>query len=330
MARENKIHRNIRKIMRRRNNGWGKPFELSITQLNQRKCKGCSDYINEITCKKEYFIHLGQEPYGYKGKVKGLDTNHQVLQHANGCRAYIYGHKFLPLMFDSERSDNDTCTALWITKDLQVPKVQLISSYWDITEKDIPQMLCHLVRHGLRHNNKILIGMDSNAHTDLTGSSHTEDRGSKLEQFILQHYLIVLNRGTEHTFLSHVGSSIIDITLSTPKLADKINNWKVTQEINHSDHKTIKFDISTPEPIEIMRRNYGNLDKERFRDLVEERAGNWKIPVEWTLGDIETQAEQGSKIINEVLDILIPYERVKLTPTLNRRWTKDLERKRRM
>ena len=41
---------------------------------------GCSDYLNERTSKKDTFIHLGQEPYCYKGKIKGLDNQHQTFQ----------------------------------------------------------------------------------------------------------------------------------------------------------------------------------------------------------------------------------------------------------
>ena len=109
---------------------------------------GCSDYINERTIKREIFIHLGQEPYCVKGKIKGLDSAHQILDSGNNSRAYIYAHKFLPIMFDSERSDRDTSTALWLTKDTSTPKIQVISSYWDGGLEDLPETLLKALQHG--------------------------------------------------------------------------------------------------------------------------------------------------------------------------------------
>ena len=119
--------------MRRRGSNKGtNNFRMDFIQLNQRKCKNSMDYLNFKTSSKESFITMGQEPHYYKGEIRGLDPQHQVL-HAKGdeCRAYVYAHKFLPILFDADRSDKDTCTTLWVTKDTTMPKINVISSYWD-------------------------------------------------------------------------------------------------------------------------------------------------------------------------------------------------------
>lgn len=77
-------------------------------ELNQRKCKGSMDFVNVQMSRKDTFIFLGQEPYTVKGKVNGLDKQHQLFQTKEACRAYIYAHRFLPILFDAERSDRDT------------------------------------------------------------------------------------------------------------------------------------------------------------------------------------------------------------------------------
>ena len=117
-------------MMRRRNkDGNSRDFKMDFIQLNQRKCTDCTDYINRLTNGKESFIHLGQEPYVRKGNLAGLNKNHQVFNKGANSRAYIYAHKYLPILLDAERSDDDTCTALWITKDSVIPKIQVTSSY---------------------------------------------------------------------------------------------------------------------------------------------------------------------------------------------------------
>ena len=192
---------------------------LDTIEKGMMKCMGCSDYINERTMNRDAFIHVGQEPYCHNGMIKGLDKNHQILNKGLNSRAYIYAHKFIPIMFDSDRSDRDTCTALWLTKDPQIPKIQVISSYWDGGSEDLPQTLLDSLQHGKNLNMDMLIGMDSNAHTDVTGSNYTDARGAKLEQLILRHNMVIINKGDKPTFESHVGKSHIDVTLATPRLA---------------------------------------------------------------------------------------------------------------
>ena len=201
-------------MRRRGTNKRDNNFKMEFIQLNQRKCKNCMDHINMKLSRKESFIFMGQEPHYYRSKVTGLDSQHQII-HAKGeeCRAYVYAHKYVPLLFDSEKSDKDTCTTLWITKDHSIPKINVISSYWEGSNPEIPSKLVESVTENGKLNNEMIISMDSNAHTDLTGSTHTDARGAKLEQFILRHNLEIVNNSTDYTFESPVGKSRIDISL---------------------------------------------------------------------------------------------------------------------
>ena len=56
-------------------------------------------------------------------------------------RSYIYAHKNIPIWFDEGSSDRDTCTALWTTKERDMPEITLISSYWDGTIPALPDLL---------------------------------------------------------------------------------------------------------------------------------------------------------------------------------------------
>ena len=80
---------------------------------------------------------------------------------------YIYAHKFVLLLLDNEKTDQDMCNALWITKDRYIPKVNVISSYWDGSSPNLAEALIKGLETGKRLNNEMIIGMDRNVHTDL-------------------------------------------------------------------------------------------------------------------------------------------------------------------
>ena len=87
--------------------------------------------------------------------------------------------------------------------------------------------------------------MDSNAHSELYGVE-TNSRGEDLESFIINNALFVENVGTEPTFAAMRGErkieSIIDVTISRG-LSNMIQDWRVSQEFNGSDHNTIEFTL---------------------------------------------------------------------------------------
>ena len=127
----------------------------------------------------EYFIHPGQEPHAFKGKIWGLNNWNQIFYSGDdNPRAYVYAHRFVPLLLDSQNSERDTCTTLWITKDNEFPRVNVISAYWDGATYDLPEVLTKSVETNIDKNNEILIGMDSNAHSVAFGGPNTDRRGT--------------------------------------------------------------------------------------------------------------------------------------------------------
>ena len=91
----------------------------------------------------------------------------------------------------------------------------------------------------------LLIGMDSNSHSVLFGNESNK-RGEVLEEFILEHGLLVENRGTEPMFATqrlgrHI-ATCIDVTLSRG-LGDKVRDWRVVPDFNGSDHHSIRFQV---------------------------------------------------------------------------------------
>ena len=160
-------------------------------------------------------------------------------------------------------SDRDTATALWLPKGT-LPRTYVVSSYWDILDEAIPEKIQQVVTEARRTKFEMIMMMDSNAHTTLTGSESSNKRGKLLEQFIISNGLEIINQGTDLTYESPLGKSRIDITLATPGIAQHLHKWRVNNELNHSDHHTIEFNIKTLEPTRSFKRNFKKLNLPEF------------------------------------------------------------------
>ncbi|KAH1021244.1 hypothetical protein HUJ04_010781 [Dendroctonus ponderosae] len=90
----------------------------------------------------------------------------------------------------------------------------------------------------------VVIGGDLNAKTSFIRSKTSNQRGKRLENWILANNLVVINQGTTPTFNNANGSSIIDFTLSSINISQRVTHWKVDRETeNLSDHNNISFEV---------------------------------------------------------------------------------------
>lgn len=94
---------------------------------------------------------------------------------------------------------------------------------------------------------EVIVCGDLNAHHSLWGC-HTNDNKRDLLPDVIQTLgMVVCNKGTEVTFQSCNRSSIIDITLTTQRAANKILNWRVLDTTSLSDHNYIHFSMEDSE-----------------------------------------------------------------------------------
>ena len=100
-----------------------------------------------------------------------------------------------------------------------------------------------LVKFCKQSNLPLIVGMDSNAHSSMWGSSDDNKRGEDLEELILEQNLHVMNQGTENTFSIGDKGSVIDVTLANEKALEMwdLNDWAVSKSESFSDHRYITF-----------------------------------------------------------------------------------------
>ena len=199
-------------------------------------------------------IVLMQEPWINGGKMRGLGglTGMKALHVGKTARAGLIfkgnGHVWLVPEFSS----NDICTAVLKTDSSEV---YFASVYCDINMAIKNELLINLTDFCNKNSKELILGMDSNAHSVLTGSELNNRRGDELEEFIMEQNLLVLNEGSTPTFEAGVGKSCIDVTLANVKAFDRVNKWRVDKELSMSDHRYIQFTYGTESSPSKMFRN---------------------------------------------------------------------------
>ena len=211
---------------------------------------------------KKYDIVLIQEPYIYKGVIKGLGrTGGTIYYHCatKDVRTCIYVRNGLNAMPIHNFCSRDLTTVRVITGGADARKTIILASAYLAYEDKAPpaNIIRDLVNHGTRHNLDLILGCDANAHHTVWGSSNVNRRGDALLDFVVSSSLQLLNRGNKPTFVEARRAEVIDITLASNRASRKIYDWHVSEEITGSDHRYICFRYSpaTTPTAAVLRRN---------------------------------------------------------------------------
>lgn len=183
---------------------------------------------------------LIQEPWINGGRICGLRTpNYKlyVADHTGKVRACIMAKTQLNTFMMHKYSNSDTTTISWETDGNRYR----LSSIYMAYEDPVPsQLLKELVLDSEACGCKLIIGGDANAHHTIWGSSDINERGESLFNFILSTRLLIGNRGNEPTFVIRNRQEVLDITLISDSLLDRVANWRVLNEHSFSDHRFIE------------------------------------------------------------------------------------------
>lgn len=136
-----------------------------------------------------------------------------------------------------------------MTFQVKTQKIDLhIVNVYCQASKDIQPFLKEIKKIlALLRNRKVIITMDTNAHSRLWHSKHTDDRGRELEEFIGEQNLHVIKKPDQApTFFNSRGQSNIDVTIVTINMLNHISKWNVTPNCEISDHNLITFMIDEP------------------------------------------------------------------------------------
>ena len=258
-------------------------------QANLHHAKGASSVLGRRFVKEQLAVALIQEPWVNKNKVLGLSLNNSKLIYcetaSNPRTAVLLNRnvKFIPITDFIQRD----VVAITVEVPTTYGKQEMVvaSAYFPGDQDDIPPPeVAALIRYCRTINKPFLIGCDANAHHTIWSSSDINTRGEYLLEYLTSNEVHVCNVGTEPTFINAIRKEVLDLTLCSASIVEKIKNWHVSDEPSLSDHRHIVFDIEAKKLTKEKFRNPRNTNWESFKDhLVESRTSchnNLRTPQE--------------------------------------------------
>jgi ribonuclease HI len=241
-----------------------------------------------------------QEPWTVKDLIKGLPTQNCKLIYSKDNErpraALLLGPNISPFPLTEFIKQDIAAAIVEIPTATGTTKTVIASAYFPIDESQPPPPdVSRLVKYCSKKRIHLIIGCDANSHHTAWGSTDTRDRGEYLLEFINTNNLVVANIGNKPTY-RHEGlnrEEVLDLTICSSFLKDKIKNWHVSDEPSLSDHKHICFSIEAEKIIIQETRIPKNTDWEKYKITLQNSLENSKIRV------------YNSKELNEYCDSLI-------------------------
>ncbi|KAJ8910519.1 hypothetical protein NQ315_012816 [Exocentrus adspersus] len=153
---------------------------------------------------------------------------------------------------------------------------------------------------------RALIVGDFNGKSPQWGENTMDRRGEKIVEWVAQNDLVILNQGNRPTFRRGDYTAILDLTMATSDLRDRVLRWEVLDTENLSDHAYICFEVSEDKT---GRAGMGptkagwqarKLDKAKLRQAL----------MEVEVGQTEDQATEFSHYLRKVCDRSMPKRKI--------------------
>jgi len=169
---------------------------IDCLQINLRHSKIATNNLQKIIDEEGMDIVCIQEPYTIESKVMGLPRSYAVFASGTGRKraAIIIKNKLIDTILLNQLSDEDVVVVVVV--EIRVERVTLIivSMYFDINRpiaidlQKIQTSLTHAKGVG------IIFEIDSNARSTSWHGFLTNNRGKKLEEFIISKQLHIANQ----------------------------------------------------------------------------------------------------------------------------------------
>lgn len=218
---------------------------LRVVQINCQKSASVSQQLYQKVREAAIDVFLMQEPYTVGGRVAGFGPPFRILAGPGTdtpWSAIVICNPELGVLQLPQFSDQYMVCAQ-IHGDFGNLYVITLYCRYSISNESFLYRLDQVLR-ALR-GKPVLIGTDANARSPLWFSDESDDPGQRLEDFIFEHRLQVINEVSPYyTFSSHAGESNIDVTVVS-SAAIRLNwSWHIQPEWCFSDHRCIVLDAN--------------------------------------------------------------------------------------
>lgn len=275
---------------------------MLFKQLNLNKSKNACDILCHMISKsKTETVYLLQEPYRLKnGRVPGVPRNYLVFGEKDS-RAIIIAPKNSKFGYCPEFSSKDISTCLLVEG---TKKWYITSLYLDQKLDPIHPTFNEVVNFATVTGEKLIIGADTNAWSPMWNSNQTNQRGEILEDYIMSNNIDIENKGNIKTFLSRIGSSIIDVTF-TMNMPSEIQDWHVISEYQFSDHRVLTFSL----PLNSIKQKAEiDMSKCNWETYAISLPKDWVFVDNWSIETIESEALNIEKAIQKAIKVSCPLK----------------------
>lgn len=233
---------------------------IKVIQVNLHHAKGASAVLSRRFTKEDIDVGLIQEPWINNGRVLGCSAHNCRLLYDDGQsnpRTAILVNrrtKFVPI---TEFISRDI-----VAIKMEVPTIRgktevcIASAYFPGDVDDVPpSLVVNFVSYCKKINAQFIIGCDANAHHTIWSSTDINKRGEDLLNYISSHNIDICNKGSSPTFINAIRQEVLDLTICSDLLSERIVNWHVSDEESLSDHKHIRFDYKAGSQLSENYRN---------------------------------------------------------------------------
>lgn len=215
---------------------------IKIVQLNACRSRIASLQLRDYCRMSKADIVLIQDPLVQGGRVYGFEEQKCVLGHAQAGAAIVVIDEDLR-MLELSRHTNQYIAAARISRGDDADAVTVVSAFF---KYNMPKpSFIEKLRDLLELEPKTIIGADVNGRSGLWHCPDTYERGRYTKGLIEDFDLAVENKQSVlHTYEREgMGASNIDVTMTTPQLARRVQDWNV-QDTTDSDHNTIMYTVT--------------------------------------------------------------------------------------
>jgi hypothetical protein len=255
--------------------------KIKCIQINLQRSKSSTSNLVKLIEQFKIDLALVQEPYVIQKKVCGIPLSFRTIFCDSGDKpkaAIIIANKYLQIVNIS----TFTCDfSTFIKIELQNYELLCVSVYCSPTGNIESEL--DYIRDAINRINhkKLIISIDSNAHSTNWFNEYEDERGRILNDFIAQNNLIIMNENetiaTYHTVRNQrIYESSIDITLANLNATPIIKNWQILlSEESLSDHRFIYFEMLGCAQVvrykSTIKFNTKRADWGLFEDLVQQK-----------------------------------------------------------
>lgn len=217
---------------------------IKILQVNLNGQLIASEQLRDRSIRERIDIVLVQEPpTNENGLVANFESCLQVSNLDNPGAAIIITSDRVRCIMISQHTSQYVAVAKISLNGREESSVVLVSAYFKYSRPTTD--FTEIIRTIAQEHRSLLMCMDSNGHSPRWYNQNTNARGRIIEEMIDDLMLHIHNSPTNIPTYerTQMGSSNIDLTLSTANLRWSIHRWTVANDTD-SDHNTISFDLS--------------------------------------------------------------------------------------